>query len=78
MYVRCYGVGIQLTLFNQVKNPLSVVSSSAAGANGANGANDAHSTKYDLPVTTTTTIEISPVLQVCHGLACLVSTLHID
>jgi hypothetical protein len=56
VYVRCYCVGIQLTLFNQVKNPLSMVANLAAGAN------DDRSTKYDPPATTT---EISPDLQVC-------------
>jgi hypothetical protein len=68
VYVRCYSVSIQLTLFNQVKNPLFAVASPAI---------DDHSTKYDSPATTTTTtMEISPVLQVC--LACVLSTLRID
>lgn len=70
MYVRysSYGVGIQLTLFNQVKNPLSAVASPAAGAN------DDRSTEYDPPATTT--MEISPVLQVC--LASVLSIPRID
>jgi hypothetical protein len=64
MYVRCYCVDIQLTLFNQVKNPLSAVAGLAAGAN------DDRSTKYDSPATSTPTImEISPGLHV--RLACL-------
>ena len=59
VYVGCYGVGIQLTLFNQVRNPLSAVTSPAAAVN------DVHSTKYDPPVATTTSaMEISPFFQV--------------
>jgi hypothetical protein len=65
VYVRCHAchdVDIQLTLFNQVKNPLSAVASPAA---------DANATEYDLPATTTTptTMEICPVPKV--RLACL-------
>lgn len=67
VYVRCYacyGVGIQLTLFDQVKNPLSAVASPAAGAN------DDRSSKYDSLATTT------PVLQV--HLAYVLLILRID
>ena len=71
VYVRRYGVGIQLTLFNQVKNPLFAVASLVAGAN------DDRSTKYDPPAaTTTTTMETTPVLQV--RLACVLSPLRIN
>jgi hypothetical protein len=65
MCVRCYGVGIWLTLFNQVKSPLSAVAGPAAGAN------DDHSTNYDPPAATTT-MELSKVLPV--RFTCLLST----
>ena len=64
VYVRCYSVGIQLTLCNQVKNPLSAVANPAAGANA---------TEYGPPATTTMEICPVPKVRLAYALSILLA-----